>query len=60
MIAHGFTARQLALLVRDGLASASSERMLAGKTPMEVMRLHITEAGRRALASGSGARRVPT
>ena len=50
MIAHGFTARQLAALVRDGLASASSERMLAGKKSIEVTRLRITEAGRQTLA----------
>ena len=50
MIAHGFTARQLAALIRDGLATATTERMLAGKKPMEVTRVRITEAGRRALA----------
>jgi len=32
------------------LAAASTERMLAGKTPMEVTRVRITDAGRRALA----------
>lgn len=41
----------LADLVRDGLATATAERMLAGKTPMEVTRVRITAAGRRALAT---------
>src|SRR5262245_12730754 len=49
MVAHGFTGRQLASLVRAGLATASSERMFAGKTPMEVTRVRITDEGRRAL-----------
>jgi hypothetical protein len=51
MIAHGFTARQLTALVRAGLAAATTERMLAGKTPMKVTRVRITNAGRRALAT---------
>ncbi len=50
MIAHGFTARLLGALVREGLATATTERMLAGKTPMAVTRVRITDAGRRALA----------
>lgn len=50
MIAHGFTARELAALVRDGLATATTERILAGKTAMEVTRVRITDAGRGALA----------
>jgi len=50
MVAHGFTARQLTALVRTGLATASSERVMAGKKPMEVTRVRITDAGRRALA----------
>ena len=50
LVAHGFSAQQLAALVRDGLATATTERMLAGKTPMAVTRVRITEAGRRALA----------
>jgi hypothetical protein len=37
------------VLIRDGLASAMSERVLAGKTPMAVTRLRITAAGRRTL-----------
>jgi hypothetical protein len=53
MIAHGFTERQLAALVRAGLATATTERVLAGKTPMEVTRVRITAAGRQAMAKGA-------
>lgn len=49
MITHGFRVEQMAELVRDGLATATNERMLAGKKPMEVTRLRITAAGRGAL-----------
>jgi|SRR5262245_11568460 len=35
---------------RAGLAAASSERMFAGKKPVQVTRVRITDAGRRALA----------
>jgi hypothetical protein len=37
-------------LVRDGLASAHAERILAGRQKMEVARVRITDQGRRALA----------
>jgi hypothetical protein len=37
-------------LERDGLASATAERMVAGDRTIEVARVRITEAGRRALA----------
>ena len=50
MLAHGFTVRQMVALVRDGLASAFAERVVAGKHKGEVARMRITEAGRRALA----------
>jgi len=50
LVAHGFTARQLASLVRAGLATTTAERMMAGKQPMQVTRGRITDAGRRALA----------
>jgi hypothetical protein len=36
--------------VRVGLATASIERMLASGRPIEITRLEITGAGRRALA----------
>ena len=51
MLAHGFTVYQLAELVRAGLATATAERVMAGARSIEVARLRITEAGRRALLS---------
>ena len=53
IIAHGFSARQLVALVRTGLATTSSERVMAGKKPMEFTRVRITDAGRRALKPSS-------
>jgi hypothetical protein len=50
MIAHGFTIPQLVELVRAGLATATGERVVAGSRKIEVARVRITEAGRRALA----------
>jgi hypothetical protein len=49
MLAHGFTVEQLVELVRSGLASATPERVVAGKRAMQMTRVRITEAGRRAL-----------
>ena len=49
MLAHGFTVDQLVELVRGGLATAHAERMVAGGRSMEIARVRITEAGRRAL-----------
>ena len=42
---------QLVELVRDGLASATAERVVAGGKTVEVASMRITEAGRRALCS---------
>jgi hypothetical protein len=50
MRAHGFTIPQMVELIRAGLASASAERVVAGSRKIEVARVRITEAGRRALA----------
>jgi hypothetical protein len=49
MIAHGFTIDDMAALVRAGLATATAERVVAGRRTIEVARLRITEAGRRAI-----------
>ena len=49
MLLHGFTAEQLAELVRAGFAAASTERVVGGAQTFEVTRLKITEAGQRAL-----------
>ena len=51
MIAHGFTVPQMVELIRAGLASAHSGRMVAGGKPIEVTVVRITEAGRQALAA---------
>jgi hypothetical protein len=50
MIARGFTIEQMVALVREGLASATPERIVAGSRKMEVARVRITDAGRKALA----------
>jgi hypothetical protein len=50
MLAHGFTTEQMVELVRAGLAMATAERIVAGGRTVEVARVRITEAGRRALA----------
>jgi hypothetical protein len=49
MLANGFTVEQMVEMVRAGLANAEPERMMAGGRQIEVARLRITEAGRRAL-----------
>jgi hypothetical protein len=49
MLTHGFTTAQMVELVRAGLASVSAERVVAGRTTVEIARVKITEAGRRAL-----------
>jgi hypothetical protein len=53
MIAHGFTVEMMVELVRSGLASATPERVVAGKRAMQITRVRITDAGRRALAGAS-------
>lgn len=49
MLAHGFTVAQMVELVRAGLATATAERVAAGGPMVEVARVRITDAGRRAL-----------
>jgi hypothetical protein len=50
MMAHGFAIGMLRDLVRDGLATADREIVYAGRQPIVIVRLRITDAGRRALA----------
>jgi hypothetical protein len=50
MLAHGFTVDTLVEMINAGLASATTERVVAGGRTIEVARVRITEAGRRALA----------
>jgi hypothetical protein len=47
--AHGFDSDMVAGLVRGGLATAERQTMKAGAKPIEVVRLHITAAGRKAI-----------
>lgn len=49
LIAHGFTVEQMVELVRIGHATAQTERVIAGGRAIEIARIKITEAGRRAL-----------
>jgi hypothetical protein len=57
MFAHGFTGDQMVKLVRDGLATAHTERMIGGsRATIEVARLKITDAGRRVLTGAENER----
>ena len=51
LLAHGhnFTRRMLAGFVRDGLATTRREVIKAGVRTIEVVRMMITDAGRRAI-----------
>jgi hypothetical protein len=50
MVTHGFTVDMLVKLVRAGLATAGTERVVAGGRSIEVARVGITDAGRRVLS----------
>jgi hypothetical protein len=50
MRAHGFTTEQMVELVRAGLATATGERVMAGRKAMEVATVRITDAGRERLS----------
>jgi hypothetical protein len=49
LTARGFTIETLTGIVRDGLATARSETIRAGGHPIEVVRIMITDAGRKAI-----------
>jgi hypothetical protein len=49
MLAHGFPVPLLVDLCIAGLAIATPARMVAGGRPVEVVRMKITEAGRKAI-----------
>jgi hypothetical protein len=51
LLAHGFTIAQLVDLVRAGLATATPQRVKAGRERLEVAILRITDAGRKVLAT---------
>ncbi len=50
LVAHGFSIPFIVRLVRAGLATVHTERVVAGGRRLEVARVRITEAGRRAVA----------
>jgi hypothetical protein len=50
MLAHGFTVDFLVDLIRTGMVTTQTERVVAGGRAMEVARMRITELGWRALA----------
>jgi capsid protein len=49
MYAHGLSRRTLAGLVRAGLATMRREVAVAGDRPVEVVRIRIAAAGRKAV-----------
>jgi hypothetical protein len=49
LLAHGFTIEQMVELVRAGLATATPQRVKAGREWLEVATLRITDKGRKAL-----------
>jgi hypothetical protein len=49
MLAHGFTHETLAGLARDGFATVQPESVKTGGRRVEVVRVRITDAGRRAI-----------
>ena len=49
LIGNGFRVRMLADLVGDGLATARRETVKVGKRKINVARIFITDAGRRAI-----------
>ena len=57
LLAYGFTVEQMVDLCAAGLATATPERMVVGGRTVEVARVRITEAGRRALDAGQKVRR---
>jgi hypothetical protein len=50
LLAHGFTVEQMVELVRAGLATATPQRVRAGRMSMEVATLRITDEGQLVLA----------
>src|SRR5262245_13950406 len=49
LLAHGFKSDRLVELINAGLASVTTERVIARDRAMEVTRVRITDAGRQAL-----------
>src|SRR5262249_57524040 len=53
LLAHGFKSDRLVELINAGLASVTTERIVAGSKTMEIARVRITEPGPPALARTS-------
>jgi hypothetical protein len=51
MLTQGFTRGMLGKLILAGLATAETERMVAGRKAVSVRRIKITDAGRRVALS---------
>jgi hypothetical protein len=51
MRAHGFSTDLLVELINAKLATATAERIVAGSRKIELARVRITDAGRKALAA---------
>jgi hypothetical protein len=49
LVAHGFTLATLVGLIRDGLVHVQSESLTAPGRTVEIVRVRITAAGRRAI-----------
>jgi hypothetical protein len=49
LVAHGVTASMVTSLVRDGLAIAMTEQVRASARMIEIVRVRITAAGKRAI-----------
>ena len=54
MLARGFTIPLLVELIHAGLASATIDRVIAGRRTLNVVRLKITDVGRQELAGRAG------
>jgi hypothetical protein len=52
LLAHGFAPKLIDDLVGAGFATAKAGHMLTGRRGVDVTRIRITDAGRRALAAG--------
>ena len=49
LLAHGFSLELLNELIGAGLVTSGTESMMRGSKSVEILRVKITEAGRRAL-----------
>ena len=49
MLAHGFAIKLLNQLIRDGLVTARTKRVIRGERSIEIVHMKIIDAGRRAL-----------